>query len=112
MNCIERLYPRCEGLLSIDGLQSCGRASVTTQSEENRDIIHLMYATPVKRGSVEVIEDIVTIGPVKVRYRSEKEPKTVKLVPENKELAFDYADGFISFTVPSVTMAQMVCVEY
>ena len=112
MNCIERLYPRREQLLSVDGLQSCGRASVTHQEAENRDIIHLLYATPVKRGCVEVIEDIVTTGKISVRYRCDKEPKSVKLVPENKSLKTTYADGFVEFTVPSVTMAQLVCVEY
>ena len=112
LNCIERLYPRQKSLLSVDGLQSCGRASVTHQEEENRDIIHLLYATPVKRGCVEVIEDIVTTGKVTVRYRCETEPKSVKLVPENKELKVKYAKGFVEFTVPNITMAQMVSVEY
>ena len=112
LNCIERLYPCKERLLAVDGLQSCGRASVTHQDEENRDIIHLLYATPVKRGSVEVIEDIVTTGKVSVRYRCDKAPKSVKLVPENKELNAKYAKDFVEFTVPSITMAQLVSVEY
>jgi hypothetical protein len=112
LNCIERLYPRQKSLLAVDGLQSCGRASVTHQEEENRDIIHLLYATPVKRGCVEVIEDIVTTGKITVRYRCETEPKSVKLVPENKALKVKYAKGFVEFTVPSITMAQMVSVEY
>ena len=111
LNCIERLYPRQKSLLAVDGLQSCGRASVTHQEKENRDIIHLLYATPVKRGCVEVIEDIVTTGKISVRYRCDKEPKSVKLVPENKSLKTTYADGFVEFTVPSVTMAQLVCIE-
>ena len=112
LNCIERLYPRKERLLSVDGLQSCGRASVTHQEEENRDIIHLLYVTPVKRGCVEVIEDIVTTGKVTVRYRCGTEPKSVKLVPENKELKVKYAKGFVEFTVPNITMAQLISVEY
>ena len=112
LNCIERLYPKKERLLSVDGLQSCGRASVTHQEAEDRDIIHLLYATPVKRGSVEVIEDIVTTGKVSVRYRCDREPKSVKLVPENKALKAKFADGFVEFTVPSITMAQVVCLEY
>ncbi|MBO7091801.1 MAG: hypothetical protein J6W23_08440, partial [Victivallales bacterium] len=89
-----------------------GRTSVTHQEEENRDIIHLLYATPVKRGCVEVIEDIVTTGKITVRYRCETEPKSVKLVPENKALKVKYAQGFVEFTVPNITMAQMVSVEY
>ena len=61
---------------------------------------------------MEVIEDIVTTGKISVRYRCDKEPKSVKLVPENKALKAKFADGFVEFTVPSITMAQLVCVEY
>lgn len=93
-------------------LPSCGRVAITSQEKENRDIIHLMYATPTKRGNVEVIEDIVKLNNVAVSYRVEKQPRAVRLVPEGTELPFTYSDGCISFTLPVLEMAQLIAMEY
>ena len=109
INCINILQPK--RMLECN-LPSCGRAAVTTQATENRDLIHLMYATPVKRGNVEVIEDIVKLCNIGVSYRTDKRVTAVRLVPEGTELPFTYEDGCLSFTLPVLEMAQIIAVEY
>ncbi|MBP5641091.1 MAG: beta-galactosidase trimerization domain-containing protein [Victivallales bacterium] len=109
INCINLLQPK---KMIECNLPSCGRVAITSQEKENRDIIHLMYATPTKRGNVEVIEDIVKLNNVAVSYRVEKQPRAVRLVPEGTELPFTYSDGCISFTLPVLEMAQLIAMEY
>ena len=84
----------------------------TNQAAENRNILHLLYAHTTVRGrNTEVIEDTVPLYNVKCAIKGEKCQK-VTLVPEGKELDFEYADGRISFTVPEVNIHQMVEIAY
>lgn len=109
INCLRLLYPR--PLLKV-ALPSCGRSGLTWQEAEQRHVIHLLYASPVKRGSVEVIEDIVPLRDIAVSLMTAKRPRRVMLVPENQELPCSWDLGVASFTVPKLTLAQLVAVEY
>jgi len=98
------------------GLPSAGRASLTRQ--ENRYILHLLYATPALRGAgggpypttwaVEVIEDLVPLHEVFCTVRVPETVTRVRLVPEGKELEFERDGDAISFVVPRVLCSQMV----
>lgn len=109
INCLNLIYPiplfKCN-------LPSCGRVAITRQEKENRDLIHLMYATPTKRGNVEVIEDIIPIANVKVAYKTDRRPKKIYVTPEQNELLFTYVNKTLEFTLPTLDMAQIVAVEY
>ena len=108
VNCLNMLYTN---KLATAELPSCGRLNLTRQPAKNRILIHLLYATPIKRGSVEVIEDIVPLHDVPVTLAVPSKPKAVMAVPEQTELPYTYADGRIRFTLPKLTMAQIVAVE-
>ena len=107
-NCIDLLYNN--RLLTAD-LPSCGRASVTYQPEENRYMIHLLYAAPIRRGQTEVIEDILPLLNVKAAFQSVSEPKRVYIAPVQQELQYRYQDGKIEFTVPVIELATIVVIE-
>jgi len=113
VNCINILYPY---RMIKTNLPSCGRIAVTRQTgdggETTRDMIHVMYAAPVKRGNVEVIEDIVPLHNVKVAYRTERQPKKVYLAPEGNEVIYTFVNNSVEFTLPVLNMAQIVAVEY
>ena len=88
------------------------RGVVTVAHQEGRDIVHLLFAHTTKRGkNVEVIEDAVTLPNVQVALRTDKKPSKVTLVPQMQPIDFTYEDGRVRFTVPEVTLHQMVCVE-
>ena len=88
------------------------RGVVTVAHQEGRDIVHLLFAHTTKRGkNVEVIEDAVTLPNVQVALRADKKPSKVTLVPQMQPIDFTYEDGRVRFTVPEVTLHQMVCVE-
>ncbi len=82
---------------------------------ENGDsvVVHTLYASPVRRGDkIEIIEDIIPIYNITVSLTSEKEPKSVTLVPENIALDFEYKDGKVSFTIPKFECWQMTEIKY
>ncbi|MBP9988025.1 MAG: alpha-L-fucosidase [Ruminococcus sp.] len=87
------------------------RGVVTLLKQNNRKIVHLLYAHTTKRGeNTEVIEDIVPLHDINVSVKCEK-PSKVLLVPQKKEIAFDYENGTLKFTVEKVDLHQMISIE-
>ena len=98
-------------------LPSQGRATLQYQKEHNREILHLLFATPALRGggsvqAIEVIEDLNPCPEVNVSLKCEQEVKGVKVVPENKVLPFTFNDGTLCFTAPEFTCHQMIEIQY
>ena len=73
-------------------LPAQGIVQMSKQGE--RYIVHLLYASPVKRGEqVEVIEDILPVYNTALSVKLPEKPKRVYLAPQNKDLAFEYKGG-------------------
>ncbi len=96
--------------ITVENLPDRGIATLTQQNE--RRIVHLLFAHTTKRGeNTEVIEDVVPVYGVGVSVKCQK-PRKVTLVPENKEIPFEYKNGKAMFTVPQVYIHQMVCISW
>lgn len=94
------------------GIPDKAVATYTRQDEENRSILHLIFAHTTVRGkATEVIEDTVPLKDVKCIIKKAAPPSKVMLVPECKELQFTYENGRVEFTVPEVNIHQMVALE-
>jgi hypothetical protein len=78
---------------------------------QSRYVHHLLYAAPVKRGSVEVIEDIVPLYDIEVTLRLPESPRRVYLAPQLAELPFTASGGEVSYRVPKLECHQMVVIE-
>jgi hypothetical protein len=74
-------------------------------------ILHLLYANPIKRGAVEVIEDIVPLYDIPVALRLDTAPKALYSAPSKQAIPFQYETGILSFTVPKLLMHEMVVAE-
>ena len=85
---------------------------LTLTEQENRNVLHLLYASPVKRGEVEVIEDIVPLYGVEAAVRVNRAAKRVYTAPDRAELPFDQENGVVRFEVPVVRGHQAVVIEY
>ena len=86
---------------------------VTLTENGDTQIVHTLYASPVRRGeNIEIIEDIIPVYNTTVSVKSDKIPKSVKLVPENTQLDFEYKDGRVNFTVPKIDCWQMTEIKY
>lgn len=111
LHALARLLPqpslRCD-------LPARGIATLQYQQGENRYINHLLYASPVLKGRVEVIEDIIPLRDVSVGLRlpSQASLKRVYLAPSMEELPYtvDNQDE-IHYTVPYLDNHQMVVLE-
>lgn len=84
---------------------------MTLTEQDDRKIVHLIYAAAVKRGNVEVIEDIPPILNIEVKVKAGFKPKRVYLAPQNKEIDFVFKDGYTEFTVDYFECHQMIVVE-
>ena len=88
-----------------------GVATVTRQ--ENREIVHLLFASTSVRGKgIEVIEDAVPLRDVQVSLKTDALPKRICLAPQGDALPFEWKDGRAEFIVPEVTLHQMIAVEH
>ncbi|MCV6823492.1 MULTISPECIES: alpha-amylase family protein [Halocynthiibacter] len=91
-------------------LPTAGRA--TLRAQEGRDILHMLFATPVQRGNlrgdaIQPIQDIIPLHDIEVDVEAD-DISAVKIVPEGRELPFEAKDGRVKFTVPVLKGHAMI----
>ncbi len=92
-------------------LPAQGVTTLTRQEKENRLIHHLLYASPVKRGSIEVIEDILPVYDVQAELTLAQKVRRIYLAPSMEEIAFTQENGRVTYTVPKLECHQMVVLD-
>lgn len=102
-NCIKRLLP--EPSLKAD-LPS-GALATLNQLPNHSHVLHLLFANPIPRGEINVIEDVIPLLDVKIQVKLPS-VESVKLAPEGTELEFEYDGGFCVFTCPKIELHQMI----
>jgi len=101
-----------EPMVSVTGLPSAGRVSLLHQPQNKRYIAHLLYAPPLGRGNVEVIEDLPMIGGVSIAVEVPENIKTAMLIPGEVPVPFELKDGRIKVEVPAFQMHTGVVLGY
>jgi hypothetical protein len=103
-----------EGVKTVQtDLPAQGVITLMDQAAESRYVCHLLYATPVRRGTgVEIIEDIVPLYNVTLTLRPTKPIKRAYLAPTGEELSYTAEDGTVTLTVPRIDCHQMVVFDY
>ena len=95
-------------------LPAQGVVTLMEQTDENRLINHVLYASPVRRGSgIEVIEDIVPIYNVGISIKTGFRPTRVYLAPEMKDIpyTFDESTGTVSYVLEKLDLHAMVVID-
>ena len=93
-------------------LPSTGVVTLNNQKEKNREVLHMLFATPIKRGkNVEVIEDLLPIYNTEVELKT-KPVKNVTLVPQNTYVPYTYENGVLKFTVDKFECSQIAVIEH
>jgi hypothetical protein len=101
-------------------LPSTARLSLTTQPENNRHILHLLYAPTIARGgvmqlsggntsggrSVEVIEDLPPLHDVTVTLKLPI--ASARLVPQGGEISLEKSADRTTLRVPAFSCHQMI----
>ena len=94
-------------------LPAQGVVTLMDQQDEHRLVNHLLYASPVRRGSgIEVIEDVIPLYNVSVTLNIGREPKRVYLAPENRDIPFSYENGKLTYTVDKLDLHAMAVIDY
>ena len=94
-------------------LPRAGRATLRRQLTEKRDVLHLLYAAPVLRGSlrgdaIQPIQDLPTLVDVFASVATDKAVTSVRLAPSREPLDFSLRDGRVEFRLPRLRGHQMV----
>ena len=110
MLALEQIYGG--NVLEVNGLGSQGRCSMIHQPDRNRYCVNMTYASPVRRGKAEVIEDILTLYNIDVTVKMKESVKRVSLGVTGEELAFAQEYGKVHFVVPQMNCHTSVVVEY
>ena len=97
----------------VTDLPAQGVVTLMAQEDRNRLVNHVLYASPVKRGSgIEIIEDILPVYDVHVTLRLDKAPKKVYLAPEMQDIEYKWDGRELSYTIDRLFIHAMVVVEF
>lgn len=129
INCIDRLLGS-EKSLSVS-MPSTARVSFTEQIDEQRSVLHLLYANTVTRGAnmqhsgednptlggissspVEVIDELMPLYNTHVSLKVEKPVTKVILEPQGREIDFSTDGNTISLTVDEFECHQMLVLHH
>lgn len=98
--------------LQVEGMASQGRATMIAQEDKRRYCINLVYASPIRRGQAEIIEDILPIYNIGVTVKTDKQIKRVYVGLTGEALAFVQQGDTVKFVLPELNCHASVVVEY
>ncbi len=94
-------------------MPSMGRLNLLHQPEQKRYVAHLLYASPIQRGSVRVVEDLVPLYDTHVTLDLPESITEAYLVPSGEVLSIgEVEDGRILVTVPKFECHTAIVLEY
>jgi hypothetical protein len=94
------------------GLDSQGRVTMIHQKEQNRYCLNMTYASPIRRGLAEIIEDIPDIYNVKISLDVTEKIKSAYLGVTGEKLEITEENGKQVVTVPKFNCHASVVFEY
>lgn len=108
INALKLIYKR--PILEVN-LPSAGRARLVWQAAKNRNILHLLYGSPIQRGRTSVIEDLPSILNTKVSIIVQRKINKVTLVPQVQDLQFSLEGDVLKFCVPEFSCHQAIVIS-
>lgn len=93
-------------------MPSAGRVSFGRQPQQHRYCLHLLYAQPLRRGAVDVIEDILPLYGTRVALRIPEKVTRVTAYPQGQELRFEQNAESVTWTVPAFELHTVIVLEY
>jgi hypothetical protein len=108
-NCLELL--RQKPVVEVK-MPSMGRINLLHQPGKNRYVLHLLYASPVQRGLVRVVEDIVPLRNIPVTLDIPERIKSAYLVPSGKNIKLMKCNGKMQVVLPELTCHMCIAFQY
>jgi hypothetical protein len=111
LNAVENLLPH--PIIRIENAPSALIATVNTQENKKRYIIHFLYFVPERKGkSFDVVEDILPIYNLKTSLNITQKAKNVLTVPQGEKISFRQTGNKMIFILPKLKGHQMVEISY
>jgi len=105
-HCLDLLLP--EPLVRV---QTPSTTEVTVMRQKARTVVHFLQFVAERRGTIDMIEDVVPLRDVPVSLKVGKAPRRVYLAPSGAALSFHIARGRLHTLVPVIDGHQMLVVE-
>ena len=106
---IESIYDKN---VSVENFYSCGRLRLRKNEEKKFYALHLLYAPPINRGNVCLLEDFPEVNNIKISIKVKEKVSSVISVPDNKPIEFNQVDDKISFTVNGLKLHKLIAIKY
>ena len=107
---VDRLLP--QPLLFVANAPKSLVANLTRQQQEGRTLVHLLnYIGRRNNHTCDIIEDIIPLHGVEISLRADQPVRSVRCVPEGKELPFELKNGRVQFTLPVLNGYQIIEVQ-
>ncbi|MGQ9561281.1 MAG: hypothetical protein ACUVWA_12285 [Candidatus Oleimicrobiaceae bacterium] len=85
---------------------------VTVNRKDDKLMVNLVNTSGAHANErVNVFDQIPAVGPLTVSVRSNVKPKTVRLMPEGKKLAYTFRNGKLVVTIPKVEIHEVLVLE-
>lgn len=102
----------CPNPVAKVSLPSAGRISFGRQAAQGRYCLHLLYAQPAHRGSVDVIEDIVPVYDTNIRLRIPEKVRSVEAFPSGESVSFHQDGEYVDLVLPFFEMHTVVVLNF
>jgi len=106
---LEKLYH--ESCVQIE-FPSQGRIHLVKREKEKQYVLHLLYAPPIQRGQVSVLEDFPVLTDIPVNLTVPENVTGAVLVPQMQEIPIQREANEISIVIPKMKAHQMVVFYY
>ncbi len=106
---IEKVYSKN---IEFNYYPSCARVRVRKSENDSFYALHMLYAPPINRGNVCLLEDFPPLYNTEISLKVPDEIKKVVLVPQNKDIKFEQKNGKVFFNVEKMELHQLVVLEY
>ena len=101
-----------EKSLNVVGLPSCGRVRMRKSKKDNFYALHLLYAPPVNRGNVCLLEDFPRIDGINIRLNISEKINKIIVQPDGEAIAFKQNKNDVEFTVNNLINHKLIVIEY
>ena len=110
MRAIDLAYP--DRMLKVDNFYSCGRVRVRKSDNDSFYAMHLLYAPPVNRGNVCLLEDFPRVSGIEVSLRVENKITEIYDATLDKTVDFTQNGNVLSFTVDNLELHKLLVIKY
>lgn len=110
MRAINEVYS--DKILEVDNFYSCGRVRVRKSNNEPFYAIHLLYAPPVNRGNVCLLEDFPRVNGIEIKLKVKEKIKSIVDPVANESVAFAQNGEVVSLTVDNLQLHKLLIINY